>query len=471
MTARFRLSKAFVRDLRIKSKSICYSAKLFNIFSDNAIHSRINYLYMKIHFVGCNGASMSALKDFAAARGNTVTGSDAAISGHNAQNVEGCDLVVYTNAVPIDNCELNHARQLHIPIVERAKFLGELAATYDKVIAVAGCHGKSTTCAMLGTILENRNASLHIGVKGASKVAGRKLFVTEACEYRASFLRLNPDIGVLLSTQYDHPDFYSNQSDLFNAYGCFCNQCKTAVVNGDDEGARTACKNKNTVYFGLKGGNTYTAQDIRNDCGYRRFTVVKGKTKAAAELSVAGQFNVYNALAAIAAANIYGVPLDEACALLKDYCGIPRRFERRGIAFGKTVFSDYAHHPFEAANTIATAKEMFNGVAVVFQPHTYTRTAAFCKEFADSLSAADTVVLAPIFAARENAIDGVSSHNICRELVSMNKRAYCFDTFYSIIEFCKRLEEKAIIFMGAGDIDAAADLFIEKDREQNRSRS
>lgn len=409
--------------------------------------------------MGISGVSMRALADAAASRGHDVSGSDNALGGHDAKNVEGCDLVVYTNAVPQDNCELVRAKQAGIPVVERATYLGELSKTYGTVIAVAGCHGKSTTTAMLGAAYGGRNATLHVGVAGGSKAGSDKYFITEACEYRASFLHLSPDIGVVLNVQYDHPDYYKTESALWDAYKRFCGNSKKVIVNGDDP--LCAGLARNAVTFGFGENCDYRASRTTSENGFRGFTL-DGKRHAQVKLSVAGEHNVYNALATIATASENGLPLAEILPRLGKFGGISRRFERKGIAYGKSVFTDYAHHPTEIAATIRTAREIFPSVAVVFQPHTYTRTQSLMDDFANALALADTVVLAPIFSAREKPLVGVSSQALCRKIIEQKEKAYCFDTFSEITDYCKTLKEKAIIFMGAGDIDKAADLFISK---------
>lgn len=401
---------------------------------------------------------MRALADIAVSRGHTVTGSDNSLCGHDPKNVEGADLVVYTNAIPQNNPELVRARELNIPVIERASYLGELSHAYENVIAIAGCHGKSTTTAMLGNIYAKRRATVHAGVAHGSKIGADKYFVTEACEYRESFLHLDPTIGIVLNVQYDHPDYYKTEDALIGAYKAFCSKCGKVIVNGDDpacDGIADA-----PVTFGLGKACDYRAENIINRDGFRAFTL-NGKRHASVRLSVAGEHNVYNALASIAAASENGLPLTEIIAGLSSYTGIARRFERKGIAYGKTVFTDYAHHPAEIAATITTAREIFPSVAVVFQPHTYTRTQSLMDEFASALSLADTVVLAPIFSAREKPIPGITSHALCRKIIQKKEKAYSFDTFSEILDYCKTLKEKALIFMGAGDIDKAAEIFTQ----------
>lgn len=406
--------------------------------------------------------SMQALADFAAARGHIVTGSDNSLIGHDPKNVEGCNLVVYTCAVPKDNCELARAKQLDIPIIERAVYLGELAATYGKTIAIAGCHGKSTTTAMTGAAFSAHSPTVHVGVAGGSKVGSDRFFITEACEYKSNFLHLSPDVGIVLNVGYDHPDYYHSEAQLINAYKKFCAKCKTVIVNGDDEKCMSLCSHP--VTFGTAPHCDYRAVEIKNENGYRSFRLV-GRKQAYVRLQIAGAHNVYNALATIAAADACGIKLAEALPRIAKFSGIPRRFERKGIAFGKSVFTDYAHHPAEIKATISTAKEIFPSVCVVFQPHTYSRTKSLMDDFAAALSAADTVILAPIFSAREDPITGITSHALCRKIVEIKEKAYCFDTFTEIVNHTKTVRDNAVIFMGAGDINAAADMFIKADTE------
>lgn len=417
---------------------------------------------MKIHFIGDEGVSMSALKTFAESRGNDVGGSDGARDGHDPKNVEDSDLVIYTNAIPNDNCELKRARALGIPTMERAEFLGELSRAYGKTLAVAGCHGKSTTTAMLGAIFPREKATLHVGIAGASRVGGDEYFITEACEYNKSFLKLRPTVGIILNIQYDHPDCYKTFAELEAAYGEFAEISDAIIVNGDDEECGKI--HKRAITFGTGANCDYRAQNIGSQNGYRTFELVCRGSKHRVELAVPGAHNVMNAVAALAAADVCGIPLADAIRRLGKFCGVPRRFERIGIAYGKTVYTDYAHHPSEIEATIATAHEMFPSVAVIFQPHTYTRTQALGKGFAKALATADTVALLPIFAAREKPIAGVTSELIVSETEKLGKPAVCIETFDEISEFCRNLDDKVLFFVGAGNINAVAEKIV---REYN----
>lgn len=411
---------------------------------------------MNIHFVGIRGASMSVLAELERARGNVVTGSDLALGGHDAKNVEGCDLVVYTNAIKPDNPELVRAREKGIPTVERAQLLGSLAATYDNVIAVAGCHGKSTTTSMIGGVFSERDATVHVGAVG-SRIGGRKYFITEACEYNKSFLYLHPTVGVVLNIEFDHPDCYKDTRVMEEAYKKFGEQCGTLVVNGDDPLCREVFQGKkNVISVGFGAHNDYRATCLTSEKGNRAFCVSHhGRKLGRASLIVPGEHNVHNALAAITVARIFGIDFETIAAHVNAFCGTPRRFQLIKKVNGADVICDYAHHPSEIAASLKTASEMYDTIAVVFQPHTYSRLASMENEFAAALLQANVVVVAPVFAAREKPLSQVSSHALCRKIIDLGGRAYAFDTFFSIDKFCKTLDVDAIIYMGAGDIDIA----------------
>lgn len=427
---------------------------------------------MVIHFIGAYGVSMRTLLQIEKSMGNVVTGSDERWCGHDARNVIGADLVVYTNAVKSDNVELVAARQNKIPTVERAELLGSIASTYKHAIAVSGCHGKTTTTSMLGEVFSVLNATVHVGSDTGSRIGGRDFFITEACEYNRSFLHLRPELGIVLNIELDHPDCYQSTDMVTSAFSEFGNRCKIIAVNGDDnlcrkafnlDAERVSNNGKKIVTFGLNKSNDFYASCMKNEGGCRSFCVVsKGRHICKVELNVCGEHNVYNALAVITAASLYGLDLNRASNNLSKYGGVTRRFEKMGRLDDAEILCDYAHHPSEIRSTIKTAREIYDSVYVVFQPHTYSRTKALFCDFVDALCEADGIVLAPIYAARESSQEGVSSHALCRALIDRGKTAYCFDTFFDIDKFCKKLACKncAVIFMGAGDIDNCCKQFL-----------
>lgn len=397
--------------------------------------------------------------DLTKSLGFFVSGSDRALSGHDPENVKNADLVVYTNAVKNDNCELKAARELGVKTVERAQYLADISARYEGCVAIAGCHGKSTTTAMTGAALFSLDPTVHVGAENASRIGSKSIFVTEACEYNRSYLKLSPSVGVVLNVAYDHPDCYKTEDELRGSYAQFISRAKIPLVNGDDEFLSCFdCKK-----FGLKDHNHYRAENVSESNGLRSFDFsADGKTLARVELSVHGEHNVYNALAAMSVAHTLGIPADSAAAGIKKFRGISRRFEYLGSSHGKEVYTDYAHHPDEITATVSAAKEIYRSVTVAFQPHTYSRTAALFKEEATALMNADTVIVAPIFAAREKPINGVTSELLVNELISRGKAAVLSGSLEETAELCAETNDEAVIFMGAGDITEAAEAFTAK---------
>lgn len=423
---------------------------------------------MNIHFIGIEGVSMRVLARIMRARGHTVTGSDISTTGHRAEHIEGADAVVYTCAVGKSNPELLAAREKKLPCYERAEFLGLLAAQYRHVIAVSGSHGKTTTTGMLGKIFAPLEATLHIGgeTDGESgHVGGSKYFITEACEYKRNFLYIKPEVSIVLNVELDHTDYYTDLQDITEAFDVFACSGRVKILNGDDENSRPLVKG-NAITFGLRQGCDYQADYLVREAGGWGFCVFeRGHLLGRVRLHVEGKHNVYNALAAVAAARIYGLRFDTIRAGLEAFRGAKRRFEHVGCYHGADVFSDYAHHPSELKSTIQSARDAGYGhVVVAFEPHTYTRTQSLLDQFAGQLHAADEVYLAPIYAAREEPIAGVNSCVLCRKLIAMGSKAVCCDTFYQLVETLRSRAEKgtAIVFAGAGTIDRAAHLLLDE---------
>lgn len=407
---------------------------------------------------------MRVLADIERSRGNLVTGSDAATGGHDANNVRGADLVVYTSAVGEQNVELVEARRLGIPVIERARLLGIIAGTYEHTIAVTGAHGKTTVTGMLASIFRPRNPTVHIGGKVgnlSSCVGGGAYFITEACEYRRSFLSIKAETAIVLNIDLDHTDYYRDLADVKSAFIEFTAAAGRVIVSGDDP--ECACITGDVTTVGESERCDWRATCLECDRrGRYSFCVLRGgKRIGRFSLGIAGRHNVSNALAAIACAHSYGFSAAEISLGLASFTGAARRFERLGNLGRAEVISDYAHHPREIASSIATAREIgCEKIVVVFQPHTYTRTQSLMDEFVTALSGADEIILAPIFPAREAPIAGVSSHNLVRKLLNAGARAVHMDTFSEIISYCRGADADAVIFMGAGDIDKAGRLCV-----------
>src|SRR6266850_8009278 len=398
-----------------------------------------------IHFMGIAGAGMSALALIARHLGVAITGCDtdpagaadlAALGvqvwrGHDPGHVDGARAVVVTAAVPPDHAELERARALAIPVVRRADALGELVAGGGTVVAVAGTHGKTTTTVMVTEALTaagrtptglagGRVAAWH----GNAKVGSRDLFVVEADEYDRAFLSLTPTVAVVNNVEADHLECYGTVAALEEAFTEFAGRAQRVIVGGDDAGAgRVAARLGVPVWrVGLGADADVRIRDVvQEPAGSRATVVLPGGASVPLRLAVPGVHNVRNAATALAVLHAVEADVTAGAKALATFGGIGRRFERLGEAGGVTVVDDYAHHPTEITATLAAARQAFPGrrVVAVFQPHLYSRTALHGVALGEALAAADVVVVAPIYAAREqpSAGGGVTHDVVARSAI------------------------------------------------------
>lgn len=408
---------------------------------------------------------MRLLMQMAAADGATVTGSDIRTTGHRAELCAGADLAVYSSAIPDDNVEMEYARTHGIRLLSRAQFLGQTARKFSRVIAVAGSHGKTTATAMLGCIFAPWRPSVHLGgeCEGIDCVGGKKFFLTEACEYRRNFLHLSPHIAVVLNVELDHTDYYRDLADITDAFASFASSAPTRICNGDDINSAPLLR-RGCITFGLGERNDYRARNITYTRHGTLFTLVRGARElGAVSLKVWGEHNVYNALAAAAAASQAGLSFADVQRGLAAFCGVKRRQEKLGTYGGCDVFTDYAHHPHEIESTVACLRAAgYKKIAAVFEPHTYTRTQTLLKGFARALRAADDIVLAEVYAAREKPVAGVSGQLLARALLDKGVAARCYSTYFEVAAAARAFTSRndALVFMGAGDIDILARAFV-----------
>ncbi|MDO4976297.1 MAG: UDP-N-acetylmuramate--L-alanine ligase [Eubacteriales bacterium] len=449
---------------------------MYTVQFDHPIH---------VHFMGIGGISMSGLAEILLKRHFTISGSDMRESemtnhlssiganvmiGQKASNItDDIDLVVYTAAIREDNEEFAAAKAKGLPMMTRATLLGQIMSNYLRSIAVAGTHGKTTTTSMMSHILLEAatDPTISVGgildlIKGNILVGKSDVFLTEACEYTNSFLEFFPLYSIILNVEEDHMDFFKDIDDIKNSFHKFASQTAEdglIIINGDMEHTDDILSGltQKSVTFGLKEGNNYTAKDISyDDNGNVSYTLyVDSEKKYRVILSVKGEHNVLNSLSAIACSEAMGLEKDAILRGLASFGGTKRRFEYKGSLKGVTVIDDYAHHPTEIAATITAAQKYpHDDLWIVFQPHTYTRTAAFLEDFAKVLCAADHVVLADIYAAREPDTGLVSSMDIVNLMKEAGADVYHFPSFDEIENFLLTVLKgnDLLITMGAGDV-------------------
>ncbi len=457
---------------------------------------------VSIHFVGIGGISMSALAELLHKQGFRVSGSDlksTALTEHleglgisvfykqEAANIPAdCSVVVYTAAVHADNPELKRAGELRLPILERKDLLGQIMKQYRHVAGVAGSHGKTSTTSMLSLMLLEGSLDPTVlvggvldGIGGNLRMGSDAYLVAEACEYCNSFLSFFPTDAIILNIEAEHLDYFRDLEHIrksFRQYAELLPPHGSLVINGDIE-------RLSELTGGLAAGVvTYGLCDTPADCsrydyaaagivfdanGFGSYDLYKsGQCLGRISLKVIGRHNISNSLAAAALAFGYGVSFQAVATALLNYTGTHRRFEFKGLVNGIRVYDDYAHHPSEISATLSAARACVSGsqrLWCVFQPHTFSRTKAFLHEFAQSLSLADTIILADIYSAsRESDPGDISSADIAALIKEKGNNVYHFRSFEEIEKFllanCN--PDDLLITMGAGDIVSVAESLI-----------
>jgi UDP-N-acetylmuramate--alanine ligase len=448
---------------------------------------QILYLNKKvkhIHFIGIGGIGMCGLAEYLLVKGYKVTGSDTTKTfiterlerkgakvtyNHSADNVrKGINLVVYTSAVKKENPEYKKAKALKIDTIKRAVLLGELVNGMN-LIAVSGTHGKTSTTSMIASILINSGIDPTVFVGGNLDVLGGasyrigkgKYAVVEADEYDRSFLTLRPNIIVVNNIELDHIDIYKNVMTLKSAFRSFLGNLKaggTIVANYDDKNVKELVHpiDEVVIDFGVNGSNRIS--DIKMTSRKTTFKLNEFKV----ELGIPGYHNVYNASAAICA-TIFASKSVSILKSLKAFKGVKRRLELKYENSKIKVYDDYGHHPSEVFSSLKSLKDVDNKrLIVVFQPHTYSRTKQFYKEFAASLSAADAVYLLPVYAAREKAMKGITSRlifDLIKKTKSNKHLVVNEETLYSDLRSTVKKGDR-VVFQGAGDVTNMCDKFI-----------
>ncbi len=452
--------------------------------------------YKNLHFVGIGGAGMSGMAKILHNLGYHVSGSDntptevtehleslgiTVYSGHSGQQVVGSDLVVISSAVNDANPEVMEALVQGIPVIKRAEMLGELMRLKFS-IGIAGSHGKTTTTAMLGKILSmtRLDPTVLIGGRAMESDSGGLLgngdiMVAEADEFDRSFLKMFPSIAVITNIEEDHLDCYDGLDDLLGAFAEYINRVpfygSVVIPDFDQNVARIRDGIKRPIVtFGFEPTADVQAANVEfSDYGSRFELIVRGEARGSIRLRVPGRFNIANALAAIAAAFEIEVPIEAIEEGLQAFQGVGRRFEIIGKARGVTVVDDYAHHPSEVMATLVginETKPADSGKTIaVFQPHLFSRTRDFYRQFAEALHNADLALVVDIYPAREQPIAGITAAMIADYASSIGyKNIRYIGLKENAIEEVEKLADEGdlVITMGAGDIFRINDKLIKR---------
>jgi UDP-N-acetylmuramate--alanine ligase len=445
-----------------------------------------------VHFVGIAGAGMSALAELLVRRGVRVTGCDASpnaesvadlakhgveiVSGHDPAHVVGARALVVTSAVPKEHAELQAARTAGLPIVRRAEALGA-ATRIGVVVAIAGTHGKTTT-----TVLTTE-ALAAAAIDPTGLVGGRvtdwggnlragsdKVFVVEADEYDRSFLALTPTIAVITNVEADHLDIYSDIADIRRAFEQFLEPAGAVVLCADDPGANAlrVTTGAEVIRYGIDNPDTrVTAHDVQlSPTGALFGLYYDGKCLGDVAMQVTGLHNVRNALAAISSGLTLGATLPSMLPGLQRFRGVERRFQRIGQAKGVQLVDDYAHHPTEIRATLAAARSAFPEarLVVAFQPHLYSRTRDFAREFGEALATADAVFLTEIYPAREKPIAGVTGTLIQDAVQKSGGNVVWFGERANLADALAQRAQSGdvVLTLGAGDITKTGPELLER---------
>ena len=438
----------------------------------------------KIHFIGLGGIGISGMAELLHILGFKISGSDLRRSeitdkleqagirfykGHHPENIDDCDMVVYSSAVRPDNPEIEAARSRNIPVIRRAEMLGELLKVAETSIAVAGTHGKTTTSSMIGAMLTTARRDPTMVIGGIVRSLGTNtrrgqgdIIVVEADEFDRSFLSLRPTVAVITNIDLEHLDCYENLDELSQAFTSFANAVPfygRVVVCLDEPNIQALLPQLHrpvTTYGLAPQADVQARKAAYHETSVEFELVVPGEEPVQVQLQVPGEHNVKNALAAVAVGLELEVPLAEALAGLAQFTGVNRRFEITET-IGDVIFvDDYAHHPREVAVVLQAARQGWDRrLVAVFQPHLYTRTRDFHEDFARSFLASDVMVVTDIYPAREDTIEGITGELIANDTVGFGHKQVIYapdknDLPGTVAGLIKAGD--MVITMGAGDI-------------------
>jgi len=449
--------------------------------------------YQTIYFIGIGGISMSGLAEVLNKDGKTVFGSDQTLSpithkleqlgitvfeGHHSENItKALDLIVYTAAIKQDNPEFIRAKELNIPMMDRAQLLGLIMHRYKVSVGVAGTHGKTTTTSMLSYIMLEGSLDPTIsvgailkGIDGNFRIGHSDYFITEACEYSNSFLQFYPNISIILNIEEDHLDFFKDIHEIRHSFKTYIENTKEhglIILNDSIENIDELLTNIHSPFItvGKKQTSTYSYTNPSFDKqGHGSFDLFHmGMFVDSIHLNVTGYHNIENALAAIAASLFMGISLPNIKMGLLNFGGADRRFEIKGIYNGVTIIDDYAHHPTEIKTTLEAVKHIdHNELWLVFQPHTYTRTKSLFNDFIEALKDVDHLIITDIYAAREKDPGDIHSQMLVESLSKFGKEIVYIADFEKICAYLKEhcIPNDMLITMGAGNVNSIGNMML-----------
>jgi len=454
----------------------------------------------RIHFVGVGGVGMSGIAEVLLNLGYQVSGSDLRLGeaterlvglggrifqGHEAANVEGAQVVVFSTAVKPDNPEVVAAKALGIPVIPRADMLAELMRMKYGV-AVAGSHGKTTTTSLVAAVLARGGLDPTIVVGGRLQSIGSnarlghgQFLVAEADESDGSFLRLSPAVSVITNIDREHLDHYGSLEELRQAFIYFANRVPfygVTILCADDPQVRGILPQvtKRHLLYGTAPDAALRAEDVRLEPRGSSFRVFsEGRALGLVRMTLPGLHNVRNALAAVAVGLEVEVAFSHIADALEAFRGVGRRFETRGEANGVRVVDDYGHHPTEVAATLAAARTLGRRVLVLFQPHRYTRTALLHREFGACFGDADRVWVLDIYPAGESPVPGVTGRTIVQsaEALGQKQLVYVGDAAAAVGAVAAEARPGDLVLtLGAGDVWKLGDQVLARLRAGGEGR-
>ena len=453
----------------------------------------------RIHFVGIGGIGMSGIAEVLLNLGYKVSGSDLKTSavtqrlaslgattfeGHRSENIAGAEVVVASSAIAKDNPEIAEARNLHIPVIQRAEMLAELMRL-KYGIAIAGMHGKTTTTSMVAAVLAAGGLDPTVVVGGRVDALGSNArlgkshyLVAEADESDRSFLKLSPILSVVTNIDREHMDCYRNMRDVKAAFLDFMDRVPfygMVVACNDDPLLRRLLPQaqRRVVTYGTRRGSDFhiRAHESERTSGatahINSFHVsYRGDNLGDFRLHVPGLHNVLNATAAIAVGVGLDIKADDIRTALENFSGVDRRFQLKGTAAGVAVIDDYGHHPTEIRATLAAAKQCgYKKIHVIFQPHRYTRTRDLKAEFTQAFRDADTLFVLDIYAASEPPIEGITAEALAEEIRTIGEQdARYVPSFAEGVDAICEVAQSGdmILTLGAGSVSHLGPMILEK---------